>query len=274
MRWNRVVKLLYYMLKLLLIKIKTLTPLFVTLFLLGLGFFFFLQNTKKMEPTILICNEDDSLLGKLLIKGVLEEKIDRAISFSEVDLETGLEKMKNGLSPCLLYVKKGTADNLYRGEKTALSLYVRRTDSDVANFFIGYLKGFLALINTSQNAGLFYMDILSESGSTWEERERVFVDLQLSYSEKALRRDEIFEGYGERKSIFSEKNILLFLAGLLVFFSAILKKKNEIFQRDRMERLILEGFSKIELEFAYFFYSILVDSCLFSIGLLLIQAWI
>lgn len=271
MSWNRVARILYCLLKLLFVKMRTLIPLFVMLILFFLGFLFFLNHTKKIEPTILICNEDDSFLGKLLIKGILEEKIDGAITFSEVDFESGLEKIRTGFSPCLLYVKKGTADSLYKGERTLIELYVKETDSDFVHFFIGYLKGFLALINTSQNAGLLYMDILSEAGGTWEERERVFVDLQLSYSEKALRREEIFEEDEERKTVLNEGKALLFFVGLPVLFSAFMKKKNEIFQKDRKERLILSGFRKIELEFAYLFYSVLVDSVLFLFGFLLIK---
>lgn len=255
MRLIELGKLLYYMQKLFFVKLRSILPLLFIFSLIMGSFVFLTKNTRILKPIVLICNEDSSLIGKMLLDGILDKKLERVVQFEEVSYEEGIDKVNRGFADSLIFIKKGTVETLYEGEKAEIKLFIRNKENDFSKFLAAYIRGFLEMVNTSQNAGLSYMDALSEEGMTREEKEKIFTEMQLTYSIKVLQRDEIFEKVEKKEFFFPKETILLFL----VLFSLITLKKHEFMKREIRDRLILQGFKMRELIISCLLHKIIID---------------
>lgn len=265
MKIVNIISLLQLLGKQSLARIKKLLPAFLFLPVLIFLLFF---NREKLLPPIFISNEDGSFTSKMLMSGIMEEKLGKAVRFQESSLEEGLLALEEGRASALFYLKEGTTTKLLNGERVDLGLYVSGEESGFSKFLIGYIKGFLEIINTAQNSGLYYMDYLYEEGMSDEEREEIFTELQLSYVAKALERDKIIEGSRDKKGYFYLKNIYL-IGGLSLFFLLLLTTKKPIFfEKRKKERLLLSGYRLTELYAAAFFYRL----CFFVLFLILMLA--
>lgn len=264
MRINNGAKLFFYMEKLLLFKLRLLFPFFLVAGTLLGGILFLSKQTKLLTPTVLICNEDDSFIGNMLLNGILNQDTGEAVSFRKVSFEEGKTLLQRGRASCMLYVGEGTANTLLTGERVNLVLYVRDEKNGFAQFVKDYVEGFLKVINTAQNAGLFYMDILYDRGMDEKEREAVFQELQFTYSTKALLRNEVFEGKKEEKIPLTKEGAYFLLILLLAGYSVYSLKKHDLLKREMRERLLLVGYTKKELYFAYFLHSFVVDALIFG----------
>lgn len=268
--WN-VIRLLFYQWKEWLMKGIKAAPFFVLLGVLLISLWFLGTKSKVIKPVVLICNEDDSFIGKMFLNGVLDQKLEEVISFREAEFEQGKKQVNTGFAECMLHIKKDTISTLYKGETASLDFFVRDRENDFSKFLIAYVKGFVEIINTSQNAGLYYMDVLYEKGMTEEKREKVFQDLQFSYVTKALARKDIFERIGEERRKIDIQVLFFASFVLLVILSILLFKKSLLWKKEKKDRLLLSGYHINELVFATVLFVGMMDGIVMFTGICLIK---
>ena len=194
MRINNIAKLSIIQAKLTLIKIKSSLFLLLLMTVLLSLFIIWWKKSDMAKPTVLIANEENSVIANLTIGSVLNNKVAEIVNFQRVDYEKGKKLIDKGEALLMVYIKKGTIDTLYEGEKAELDIYTKNENNDFTKLVISYIKGFTDIINVSQNAGLAYMDVLYKKGMTESERIDKFNELQSSYLKLTLARSSIFSG--------------------------------------------------------------------------------
>ena len=252
MKINNIAKLCIIQVKLTLIKIKSsLFLLFLMMVLLSL-FIIWWKKSDMAKPTVLIANEENSVIANLTISSVLNNKVAEIVNFQRTDYEKGKKLIDKGDALLMVYIKKGTIDTLYEGKKAELDIYTKNENNDFTKLVISYIKGFTDIINVSQNAGLAYMGVLSEIGMTERERIDKFNELQSSYIKLTLARNSIFSGddrvFGlDGKDIETGYNLIA--AVFLIGISLAILVNSEILKKNMRQRLILSGMTGLEIFF-------------------------
>lgn len=250
MKINNIVKLWSIQLKLALIKLKSALFLILLMIVLISLFILWWKKSDMAKPTVLIANEENSVIASLTINSVLNNKVAEIVNFETTDYDEGKKLIDNGDALLMVYVKKGTIDTLYEGKKAEIDVYTKNENNDFTRLVISYIKGFTDIINVSQNAGLAYMNVLYTKGMTESERIDKFNELQLSYVKLTLARSSIFSGEN-RVFGFDDKDIesgyklivVLFIIGVSITILA----NSEIMRRNMRQRLILSGMNEIEI---------------------------
>lgn len=250
MKINNIVKLWSIQLKLALIKLKSALFLILLMIVLISLFILWLKKSDMAKPTVLIANEEKSVIASLTINSVLNNKVAEIVNFETTDYDKGKKLIDNGDALLMVYVKKGTIDTLYEGKKAEIDVYTKNENNDFTRLVISYIKGFTDIINVSQNAGLAYMNVLYTKGMTESERIDKFNELQSSYVKLTLARSSIFSGEN-RVFGFDDKDIesgyklivVLFIIGISITILA----NSEIMRRNMRQRLILSGMNEIEI---------------------------
>ena len=250
MKINNIMKLWSIQLKLALIKLKSALFLILLMIVLILLFILWWKKSDMAKPTVLIVNEENSVIASLTINSVLNNKVAEIVNFETTDYDEGKKLIDNGDALLMVYVKKGTIDTLYEGKKAEIDVYTKNENNDFTRLVIGYIKGFTDIINVSQNAGLAYMNVLYTKGMTESERIDKFNELQSSYVKLTLARSSIFSGEN-RVFGFDDKDIesgyklivVLFIIGISITILA----NSEIMRRNMRQRLILSGMNEIEI---------------------------
>lgn len=250
MRINNIAKLCIIQVKLTLIKIKSSLFLLLLMLVLLSLFIIWWKKSDMAKPTVLIANEENSVIANLTISSVLNNKVAEIVNFQRTDYEKGKKLIDKGDALLMVYIKKGTIDTLYEGKKAELDIYTKNENNDFTKLVISYIKGFTDIINVSQNAGLAYMDVLYKKGMTESERIDKFNELQSSYVKLTLARSSIFSGEN-RVFGFDDKDIesgyklivVLFIIGISITILA----NSEIMRRNMRQRLILSGINVIEI---------------------------
>lgn len=268
MKIENIIKVSLIQLKLAIVKLKSASFLLALTAVLMTLFVVWWKNVKDSKPIVLICNEENNVLANLIINSILNDKVAEIVNFMTIGYEEGTKKVDDGEALLLAYIKKGTIDTLYKGEKSEIDIYAKNEDNDFTKLVISYVKGFTDIINVSQNAGLAYMDAMYKRGMTEEERIEKFNELQASYIKLTLARNSIFTGE-ERVLGFSKKNIKLGYYLLIIIFLAGISIgmliNSELLHKNMRCRLILSGISNIEICIAVFLGILAVNLIILSI---------
>ena len=250
MKINNIVKLCIIQVKLTLIKIKSsLFLLFLMMVLLSL-FIIWWKKSDMAKPTVLIANEENSVIANLTISSVLNNKVAEIVNFQRTDYEKGKKLIDKGDALLMVYIKKGTIDTLYEGKKAELDIYTKNENNDFTKLVISYIKGFTDIINVSQNAGLAYMDVLYKKGMTESERIDKFNELQSSYVKLTLARSSIFSGEDKVFGLSAkdmEAGYKVIVAVILLGISITILVNSDIMRKNMRQRLILSGISEREI---------------------------
>ena len=250
MRINNIAKLCIIQAKLTLIKIKSSLFLLLLMTVLLSLFIIWWKKSDMAKPTVLIANEENSVIANLTIGSVLNNKVAEIVNFQRVDYEKGKKLIDKGDALLMVYIKKGTIDTLYEGKKAELDIYTKNENNDFTKLVISYIKGFTDIINVSQNAGLAYMDVLYEKGMTESERIDKFNELQSSYLKLTLARSSIFSG---EDRVFGlgvkdmEAGYKVIVAVIVLGISITILVNSDIMRKNMRQRLILSGISELEI---------------------------
>jgi hypothetical protein len=202
------------------------------------------------KPTVLIANEENSVIANLTISSVLNNKVAEIVNFQRTDYEKGKKLIDKGDALLMVYIKKGTIDTLYEGKKAELDIYTKNENNDFTKLVISYIKGFTDIINVSQNAGLAYMDVLYKKGMTESERIDKFNELQSSYVKLTLARSSIFSGEDKVFGLGAkdmEAGYKVIVAVILLGISITILVNSDIMRKNMRQRLILSGISEQEI---------------------------
>ena len=250
MKINNIIKLSFIRLKLCFYKLKSSFFMIALVIVVISLFAIWWKYSENSKPTVLIANEENSVIATLTISSVLNNKVAEIVNFETTDYEEGKKRIEKGEAILLLYIKKGTINTLYEGNKAELYLYTKNVNNDFTRLVISYINGFTDIINISQNAGLAYMGVLYEKGMTENQRIEKFNELQSSYVKLTLARNNIFTGDNKVLGLDSKDfktGYWLFIAIFLISISLRMILKSEILRKNMRERLILSGFSEMEL---------------------------
>lgn len=250
MRINNIAKLCIIQAKLTLIKIKSSLFLLLLMTVLLSLFIIWWKKSDMAKPTVLIANEENSVIANLTIGSVLNNKVAEIVNFQRTDYEKGKNLIDKGDALLMVYIKKGTIDTLYEGKKAELDIYTKNEKNDFTKLVISYIKGFTDIINVSQNAGLAYMDVLYKKGMTESERIDKFNELQSSYVKLTLARSSIFSGedkvFGLRAKDM-EAGYKVIVAIIVLGISITILVNSDIMRKNMRQRLILSGISEQEI---------------------------
>ena len=250
MRINNIAKLCIIQAKLTLIKIKSSLFLLLLMTVLLSLFIIWWKKSDMAKPTVLIANEENSVIANLTIGSVLNNKVAEIVNFQRVDYEKGKKLIDKGDALLMVYIKKGTIDTLYEGKKAELDIYTKNENNDFTKLVISYIKGFTDIINVSQNAGLAYMDVLYKKGMTESERIDKFNELQSSYLKLTLARSSIFSGEDRGFGLAAkdlEAGDKVIVAVILLGISITILVNSDIMRKNMRQRLILSGISELEI---------------------------
>ena len=250
MRINNIAKLCIIQVKLTLIKIKSSLFLLLLMTVLLSLFIIWWKKSDMAKPTVLIANEENSVIANLTIGSVLNNKVAEIVNFQRVDYEKGKKLIDKGDALLMVYIKKGTIDTLYEGKKAELDIYTKNENNDFTKLVISYIKGFTDIINVSQNAGLAYMDVLYKKGMTESERIDKFNELQSSYVKLTLARSSIFSGEDKVFGLSAkdmEAGYKVIVAVILLGISITILVNSDIMRKNMRQRLILSGISEREI---------------------------
>ena len=250
MKINNIAKLCIIQIKLTLIKIKSSLFLLLLMTVLLSLFIIWWKKSDMAKPTVLIANEENSVIANLTIGSVLNNKVAEIVNFQRVDYEKGKKLIDKGDALLMVYIKKGTIDTLYEGKKAELDIYTKNENNDFTKLVISYIKGFTDIINVSQNAGLAYMDVLYKKGMTESERIDKFNELQSSYLKLTLARSSIFSGEDRVFGLDAkdmEAGYKVIVAVILLGISITILVNSDIMRKNMRQRLILSGISELEI---------------------------
>ena len=250
MRINNIAKLCIIQAKLTLIKIKSSLFLLLLMTVLFSLFIIWWKKSDMAKPTVLIANEENSVIANLTIGSVLNNKVAEIVNFQRVDYEKGKKLIDKGDALLMVYIKKGTINTLYEGKKAELDIYTKNENNDFTKLVISYIKGFTDIINVSQNAGLAYMDVLYKKGMTESERIDKFNELQSSYLKLTLARSSIFSGEDRVFGLSAkdmEAGYKVIVAVILLGISITILVNSDIMRKNMRQRLILSGISELEI---------------------------
>ena len=250
MRINNIAKLCIIQAKLTLIKIKSSLFLLLLMTVLLSLFIIWWKKSDMAKPTVLIANEENSVIANLTIGSVLNNKVAEIVNFQRVDYEKGKKLIDKGDALLMVYIKKGTIDTLYEGKKAELDIYTKNENNDFTKLVISYIKGFTDIINVSQNAGLAYMDVLYKKGMTESERIDKFNELQSSYLKLTLARSSIFSGEDRVFGLDAkdmEAGYKVIVAVILLGISITILVNSDMMRKNMRQRLILSGISELEI---------------------------
>ncbi len=250
MRINNIAKLCIIQAKLTLIKIKSSLFLLLLMTVLLSLFIIWWKKSDMAKPTVLIANEENSVIANLTIGSVLNNKVAEIVNFQTTDYEKGKKLIDKGEALLMVYIKKGTIDTLYEGKKAELDIYTKNENNDFTKLVISYIKGFTDIINVSQNAGLAYMNVLYEKGMTESERIVKFNELQSSYVKLTLARSSIFIGEDRIFGLDAkdmEAGYKVIVAVILLGISITILVNSYIMRKNMRQRLILSGISEQEI---------------------------
>lgn len=250
MRINNIAKLCIIQAKLTLIKIKSSLFLLLLMTVLLSLFIIWWKKSDMAKPTVLIANEENSVIANLTISSVLNNKVAEIVNFQRVGYEKGKKLIDKGDALLMVYIKKGTIDTLYEGKKAELDIYTKNENNDFTKLVISYIKGFTDIINVSQNAGLAYMDVLYKKGMTESERIDKFNELQSSYLKLTLARSSIFSGEDRVFGLDAkdmEAGYKVIVAVILLGISITILVNSDIMRKNMRQRLILSGISELEI---------------------------
>ena len=250
MKINNIVKLCIIQVKLTLIKIKSSLFLLLLMTVLLSLFIIWWKKSDMAKPTVLIANEENSVIANLTISSVLNNKVAEIVNFQRTDYEKGKKLIDKGDALLMVYIKKGTIDTLYEGKKAELDIYTKNENNDFTKLVISYIKGFTDIINVSQNAGLAYMDVLYKKGMTESERIDKFNELQSSYLKLTLARSSIFSGEDRVFGLDAkdmEAGYKVIVAVILLGISITILVNSDIMRKNMRQRLILSGISELEI---------------------------
>ena len=250
MRINNIAKLCIIQVKLTLIKIKSSLFLLLLMTVLLSLFIIWWKKSDMAKPTVLIANEENSVIANLTIGSVPNNKVAEIVNFQRVDYEKGKKLIDKGDALLMVYIKKGTIDTLYEGKKAELDIYTKNENNDFTKLVISYIKGFTDIINVSQNAGLAYMDVLYKKGMTESERIDKFNELQSSYLKLTLARSSIFSGEDRVFGLDAkdmEAGYKVIVAVILLGISITILVNSDIMRKNMRQRLILSGISELEI---------------------------
>ena len=250
MRINNIAKLCIIQAKLTLIKIKSSLFLLLLMTVLLSLFIIWWKKSDMAKPTVLIANEENSVIANLTISSVLNNKVAEIVNFQRTDYEKGKNLIDKGDALLMVYIKKGTIDTLYEGKKAELDIYTKNENNDFTKLVISYIKGFTDIINVSQNAGLAYMDVLYKKGMTESERIDKFNELQSSYVKLTLARSSIFSGEDKVFGLSAkdmEAGYKVIVAVIVLGISIIILVNSDIMRKNMRQRLILSGISELEI---------------------------
>lgn len=250
MKINNIVKLCIIQVKLTLIKIKSSLFLLLLMMVLLSLFIIWWKKSDMAKPTVLIANEENSVIANLTIGSVLNNKVAEIVNFQTTDYEKGKKLIDKGDALLMVYIKKGTIDTLYEGKKAELDIYTKNENNDFTKLVISYIKGFTDIINVSQNAGLAYMDVLYKKGMTESERIDKFNELQSSYVKLTLARSSIFSGEDKVFGLSAkdmEAGYKVIVAVIVLGISITILVNSDIMRKNMRQRLILSGISEQEI---------------------------
>ena len=250
MKINNIAKLCIIQVKLTLIKIKSSLFLLLLMMVLLSLFIIWWKKSDMAKPTVLIANEENSVIANLTISSVLNNKVAEIVNFQRTDYEKGKNLIDKGDALLMVYIKKGTIDTLYEGKKAELDIYTKNENNDFTKLVISYIKGFTDIINVSQNAGLAYMDVLYKKGMTESERIDKFNELQSSYLKLTLARSSIFSGEDRVFGLDAkdmEAGYKVIVAVILLGISITILVNSDIMRKNMRQRLILSGISELEI---------------------------
>lgn len=250
MKINNIAKLCIIQVKLTLIKIKSSLFLLLLMLVLLSLFIIWWKKSDMAKPTVLIANEENSVIANLTISSVLNNKVAEIVNFQRTDYEKGKKLIDKGDALLMVYIKKGTIDTLYEGKKAELDIYTKNENNDFTKLVISYIKGFTDIINVSQNAGLAYMDVLYKKGMTESERIDKFNELQSSYVKLTLARSSIFSGEDKVFGLSAkdmEAGYKVIVAVIVLGISITILVNSDIMRKNMRQRLILSGISEQEI---------------------------
>ena len=250
MKINNIAKLCIIQVKLTLIKIKSSLFLLLLMTVLLSLFIIWWKKSDMAKPTVLIANEENSVIANLTISSVLNNKVAEIVNFQRTDYEKGKNLIDKGDALLMVYIKKGTIDTLYEGKKAELDIYTKNENNDFTKLVISYIKGFTDIINVSQNAGLAYMDVLYKKGMTESERIDKFNELQSSYVKLTLARSSIFSGEDKVFGLSAkdmEAGYKVIVAVIVLGISITILVNSDIMRKNMRQRLILSGISEREI---------------------------
>lgn len=260
MKLGNIAKLSLIQGKFILFKVKSALFMFVLIVILALLFILSWKNRER--PKVIICNEENSILAQLAFNSVLSDKAVEIADFERADYKTGKKLVDTGKVTLLIHIKKGIINTLYQGKKATIDIYAKNKDSDFTKTVASYIKGFVDIINVSQNAGVAYMNVLYYKGVPEKKRNREFFNMQKDYVGLTLARTGIFDGT-DRVGGFTRKNLKIayfaIAALFFMFISVEMIVNNEIFYKPVRERLKLSGISNFEIYFTLFAWQLLID---------------
>ena len=227
MKINNISKLCIIQVKLTLIKIKSSLFLLLLMMVLLSLFIIWWKKSDMAKPTVLIANEENSVIANLTISSVLNNKVAEIVNFQRTDYEKGKKLIDKGDALLMVYIKKGTIDTLYEGKKAELDIYTKNENNDFTKLVISYIKGF-----------------------TESERIDKFNELQSSYVKLTLARSSIFSGEDKVFGLDAkdmEAGYRVIVAVILLGISITILVNSDVMRKNMRQRLILSGISEQEI---------------------------
>jgi len=210
---------------------------------------FLFENEKiKLDTTIGVVVEDDSMEVNLLLSSVQNEELKKIISFKKTDFETGKKLLSENKIVSLIYIEKDTYKDLDSGNIAKLNMYVNNYDDLRVKFLTNYIENMVDMLNSSQNSAMIYYNILKENNEPYEERVGELNSLSMKYIKTFLFRDSVFKedkiinkylGLTSFDYYYNVLIILLIVLASIIYFNTLA----DDIKKGTINRLINCGYS-------------------------------
>ncbi|WP_432409361.1 ABC transporter permease [Wukongibacter sp. M2B1] len=202
----------------------------------------------KIDSKVALAIEDKSFEVKALLDNVVENKLNGVIDFEEVNIENGLEKLRNNEVKVVIHIEEGTTERLNYGEAATLKIYINDTPDIATNFLIQYLESLVEVLNEGQSGAMIYWDIMKAEGFNTDERLDELNKIALKYMSSFLTRGRVFEETEDLDNFYGASIINFYFATSLLIISIISAilfhlDMNDDLKKGKIQRVLNNGFN-------------------------------
>ncbi|MGM0378880.1 MAG: ABC transporter permease [Bacillota bacterium] len=166
------------------------------------------ENKKiKLNTSIGIVNEDESVKTDQLMKSIIGNDLKDIITFRKTDLESGKKLLDKSKILALIHLEKDSFEKLNTGKNVSIDIYINKKDDFRVQFLIRYIENMVEVLNNAQNSAMIYYDVLQDGNVNYNQRIEKLNDLSLKYIKKFIF----------RKSVFSKNELANKFLGFSIF---------------------------------------------------------
>ena len=154
---------------------------------------FLFENKKiKLNTSIGIVNQDNSVKTDQLMKSIIGNDLKDIITFEKTDLENGKKLLNQNKILALLHLEKDSFEKLNTGKNVSIDIYVNRKSDLRVKFLIRYIENMVEVLNKAQNSAMIYYDVLKDNNVNYNQRIEKLNNLSLKYIKKFIFRKNVF----------------------------------------------------------------------------------